>query len=343
MDCPGIQERLSEYIDGALDETTARTVEKHISTCKDCKAMLASLRAVVKELNALERMPAPADFLEKIHRRMKPGPQPNRLVRKMFVPFKIKIPLQLAAAVAVSILVVLIFNFQKSKIKIIQPYKTYQSQRAAEKSTPDHIKPIYKEETKHPAPFFKKTPPKMSDSEQGELAQRYRNQLSGQVPIQKESEPASTMAEKIGQPAGKGRPIELALLLHEGAMGATSQQQLAMKATPMRKTAKESSEKESTDKNLSAKGIESWQKVQGENFLSRLNHILVPLRGRVLSVNTSKHVKRVESVLVLIPSEEYASFCKDIRQLSTFKTPPPALPDESLKTVKLLINLTYSE
>jgi Putative zinc-finger/Predicted integral membrane protein (DUF2275) len=343
MDCSGIQERLSEYIDGALDETTARTVEKHISTCKDCKETVASLRTVVNELKALEQMPAPADFLEKIHQRMEPRPQANRLFRKLFVPIKAKIPLQLAAAVAVSILVVLVFNLQKSNFQMIQPYTAYQPQSAAEKSTADHIKPVYKEEIKHAAPFLKKTPPKLSDSEQGTSAQRSRIQSLGQPPIQKESEPASAMPEKTGPPAGKGRFMELALVFHTGTTGEASQQQFALKETPMRKSVKESTEKESMDKNLPAKGIEAGQKDQSEAFLSRLNHILVPLRGNVLSVNTPKHVKRVESVLVQIPAGNYASFCKDLSRLAAFKTPPPALPAKSLKTVNLLISLTYSE
>jgi cell division protein FtsN len=343
MDCAGIQEQLSEYIDGALDETTARTIEKHISTCKDCKETLASLRAVVKDLNTLEQMQAPADFLEKIHRRMEPRSQANRLLRKLFVPFKVKIPLQLAAAVAVSILVVLVFNFQKSKFQMIQPYEASQAQKAAEKSTPDHIKPVYKEEIKHPTPFFKKTPPKVSDSEQRTLAQRSRVQSLAQPPIQKESEPASAMPEKTGPPTGKGRPIDLALVLYTGTMGTASQQHFTIKETPIRKSVKESNEKESMDKNLSAKGIETRQKDQGETFLSRLNHILVPLKGNVLSVNTPKRSGRLESVLVEIPSENYASFCKDLSRLATFKTPPPALADVSLKTVKILISLTYPE
>jgi len=53
MDCTGIQELLSEYIDGTLDANTTKTVEEHISTCEDCKETFASLSAMVEELNAL--------------------------------------------------------------------------------------------------------------------------------------------------------------------------------------------------------------------------------------------------------------------------------------------------
>ena len=343
MDCAGIQERLSEYIDGALDETTARTVEKHISTCADCKETLASLTAVVKELNTLESMPAPPNFLEKIHRRMEPRPRATPLFRKLFVPFKIKIPLQLAAAAAVSILVVLVFNFQKPRIQMIQPYKAYQSQKAAEKPKADHISPLNKNETKNPAPVFKSTPPKIADSEQRVPAQRFIMKSFGSSQTQKESEPASARPARAGSSAGTSRPIKLDLVLHTGTLGAASQPNFAQKTTPMREMVKKPSEEERIDKDLFASGIETRQKSQEETFLSRLNHILVPLKGNLLSVNTPEHTKRLESILVEIPAGNYTSFCKNLSRLANFKTPPPELSAKGLKTVKLLISLTYSE
>jgi hypothetical protein len=343
MDCDEIQERLSEYIDGALDEKTARTIEKHISTCEDCKETYASLSAVVKELNALEPMTAPTDFLEKIHERMEARPKDNRLFKKLFVPFKVKVPLQLAAAAAVSILVILVFNFQKSKFQVIQPYKAYQSERAAEKPKADRIRPLYKEKTKYPAPVFEETPSRMSDSKHGESAQRSIIKPLGRPSIQKKSGFDSAMSAKAGPSAGTGRPIELALVLNTGVMGAASQGHLAIKAAPMRKSIDKSAEKESIDKDRSGKSSEVRQKIQGENFLSGMNRILEPLRGNVLSMDYAEHVGRLESILVQIPSTNYAYFCKDLSRLASFKTPPPALSDKSLKTVNLLINLTYPE
>ena len=343
MDCAGIQERLSEYIDGALDDKTARMVEKHLSTCQDCKETATSLRAVVKELNALEPMPAPVDFLEKIHRRMAPRPQKNRLFRILFIPFKVKIPLQLAAAVAVSLLVVLVFNFQKQSVQMIQPNFAYQSQKAAEKPKTDQIRPLYKKELKNPAPVFKKTPPKITDSEQRLPAQRFVMKSFGQPQTQKEPEPASALPAGTGTSAKTGRPIKLALVLHTDTLGTALQPNLAIKTAPMREMAKKSSEEERIDKDLYARSMETRQKSQNETFLSRLNHILAPLKGDILSVNTSRSSGRFKSVLVEIPSENYESFCKDIIRFASFKTPPPALSAKSPETLKLLINVAYPE
>jgi anti-sigma factor RsiW len=62
MDCAEIQKLLSEYIDGTLDAKSVQMVERHVSVCKDCKETLASLSALVEELNTLEQVKPPADF-----------------------------------------------------------------------------------------------------------------------------------------------------------------------------------------------------------------------------------------------------------------------------------------
>jgi hypothetical protein len=340
MDCSGIQERLSEYIDGALDEKTAQSVEKHMTTCKGCKEMYASLSAVVKELNALEPMAAPADILEKIHQRMKPRPQVNRFFKKLFFPFKVKIPLQLAAAATVCILVVLVIHLQQSKFQMIQPYKAYQSQRAAEKEKTDHIESLYHVAKKHSAPVSKETPPMISATEKGSAGQRSGIQSSGQGLIQTESRPASPMSPNAGPSAGKSRPIELALVLKTGVMGDASLSRLAMKAAQMRKSDEKLAEKESVNQDGSKRNIEPRQSNRTANFLSSMTHILSPLQGSVLSVDSPKHANGSGSILVQIPAKYYDFFCKDIGRLASFKTPPPALSDKSPETVTLLIKVS---
>ncbi|MBW2557035.1 MAG: zf-HC2 domain-containing protein, partial [Deltaproteobacteria bacterium] len=96
MECALIQERLSEYIDGTLDANDRTAVENHISSCKSCKEDLSSLIEMVEELHAMDPVEAPADFLEKIHERMDSRFSLDRIIRKLFIPFRIKIPLELA-------------------------------------------------------------------------------------------------------------------------------------------------------------------------------------------------------------------------------------------------------
>ena len=341
MDCAGIDELLSEYIDGTLDSKTVQMVEKHISVCVDCKETLASLRAMVEELNALEPMKAPSDFLENIHQRMEPRSDFNRIFKKLFVPFKIKIPLQLAAAATASILVVMVLNLQKSEYQKMPPQKASKSQWYAEKSKTDHQIPEFNAKTKSSVPVLEEVPGRLSDGEQVMPAQRPRVKPLGQSSIQRKPEPSSSVLAKAGPSAAEGQPIALALLLKPVVIGGAHSSDIATQTTPLPESDKKTVEKERADKDFLKGKIEAGQKYQTDDLLLRMNHIIRSFKGKILTQEYHKHKDRLTSIHVQIPAENYASFCRELNGLAIFKTPPPALSDESLETVKLLINFTY--
>src|SRR5690606_41021941 len=41
-------DRLSDYVDGLMDEAEARELRKHLETCDDCRAIEADLRTIVQ-------------------------------------------------------------------------------------------------------------------------------------------------------------------------------------------------------------------------------------------------------------------------------------------------------
>jgi Putative zinc-finger len=343
MDCAGIQELLSEYIDGTLDAKTVQVVEEHLSVCADCKETLASLSAMVEELNALEPMKAPADFLEKIHQRMEPRSDFSRILRKLFVPFKIKIPLQLAAAATASILVVMVLNLQESEYQKMQPLEASKSEWFAEKPKADHLTPEFKMKTKHPVPILEEAPGRLSDSEQGMPAQRSRVKKLVQPSIQRKSEPSSSVLEKVRPSAGKGQLIELVLLLKPVVIGGAYAPDMAIQKMPLAKGDKKTTEKERTDKDTFERKFETKQQYQVDDLLFRMNHIIRRLKGNILTKEYHRHINRLKSIYVQIPAKNYASFCRELNQLATFKTRPPALADKSFDTVTLHINFTFPE
>ena len=343
MDCAKIDELLSEYIDGTLDSKTVQMVEKHISVCMDCKETLASLRAMVEELNALEPMKAPADFLEKIHQRIEPRSDFNRLFKKLFVPFKIKIPLQLAAAATASILVVMVLNLQKSEYRKTQPLKAAKSEWFAEKSKADHLTPELKTKAKLPAPVLEEVPGRLSDSEQGMPAQRSRVKPLVQPSIQRKSESSSSVLAKAGPSAAEGQPITLALLLKPVFIGGAHSPDIATQSMPLPESDKKTVEKERTDQDTFGRKFTYKRGSQVDDLLFSMNQIIRPLDGKISTKEYQKQKDRLTSIHVQIPAENYASFCRKLNRLGTFKTPPPALSNESIETVKLLINFTYPE
>ena len=331
MDCAGIQELLSEYIDGTLDAKAVQVVEEHIATCEDCKESLASLSAMVEELNALEPVKPPADFLEKIHQRMEPRSDFSRIFRKLFVPFKIKIPLQLAAAATASILVVMVFSHQKSEYQKMQPLKASKSEWFAEKSKSDHLTPEFKTKTKPPAPVLEEVPGRLSDSEQGMSAQRSRVKTPVQPSIQSESEPPSSVLAKARPSAGKGQPIELAMILKPVVIGGAYAPDIAVQTMPLSESDKKTIEKERTDKDTFERKFEAGQKNQIDDVLLRMNHIIWPLKGKILTKEYQKQKDRLKSIHVQIPAENYASFAENSPVWALSKPRRLPFPTKALK------------
>ncbi len=341
MDCAGIQELLSEYIDGTLDAKATAGVEKHISACKICKEELIAIRAMVEELGDLEPVKAPSDFLEKIHERMEPRSDFSRLVRKLFVPFRIKIPLQLAAAATAAILVVLVWNIQQPEIQTMQPSKAYKVEGFAETPKADHIKPALKKEAKRLLSIAEEAPGRLSDSEHRMLARKSKDKTTVQPSIQVKPEPSSSFFSKARQSAGKGQPIELALVLKTGDIGRAYAPDIAMESAPLLESDDKTVENERADKHSFGRKIEAIQKDPVDDLLSTMKQIIRPLKGKILAVEYHKQEERIKSIHVQIPTKSYGSFCNELEKLATFKTPPPALIDTRLEAMEFLINFTY--
>ncbi|MFH0839841.1 MAG: DUF2275 domain-containing protein [Candidatus Omnitrophota bacterium] len=110
MKCLRVKELLSEYIDGALDAGTVALLENHVTTCRNCREELAILKTVIKDLGSTEKTKAPADFLQKVHERLERRSEFERVMRKLFVPVRVKVPLEVAGVLATVILIVLVSN-----------------------------------------------------------------------------------------------------------------------------------------------------------------------------------------------------------------------------------------
>lgn len=69
IDCASFDERLDDYVDGALDETGRRQVEAHAAACPRCAAALEAQRRLLKAAAELPREIAPPrDLLPAIRR-----------------------------------------------------------------------------------------------------------------------------------------------------------------------------------------------------------------------------------------------------------------------------------
>jgi len=382
MECARIKERLSEFIDGTLDAQTRVLVENHVSTCSDCKAELASLSALVEELGALEKVQAPADFLEKIHEKMEPRAGFYRIMRKLFVPFHIKIPLELAAAATMAILVVTVLNIQQVRKEATHIPEVANFERFDREPEAGHEAPAFREDVKRPASVFDQAIVRPSGSEPVVLAKKGLAK-----PVQPDIEGApEQMPPVIGEAVSKppvwtGQLIELALLLKTEASGSGKEQKAAVEAAPPVESdlapdeedktyiaafkEKTVAQQTGTVTRIKREGLEKEsrsllpQTLRGsalkddskppfansykEDSLSRIKHLIQNLGGRILSVENKMEIERLQSIDGEIPSDHYQLFCEKLGRLGVFRNPPPELTDKDQETVRVKINLISSE
>jgi predicted anti-sigma-YlaC factor YlaD len=95
--------RLSEYLDGELDNKERTALEAHLATCGSCRGTLAELREVVARAQSLHDQPPANDLWPELARRIREGSVvdlPARSAQRAR-RFSFSIPQLLAACLAV--------------------------------------------------------------------------------------------------------------------------------------------------------------------------------------------------------------------------------------------------
>jgi len=64
--CLEMFKKLSEYIDGELDQVTCEELERHVEECVPCKICLATLKKTVKICNEMESNPVPETVSQRL-------------------------------------------------------------------------------------------------------------------------------------------------------------------------------------------------------------------------------------------------------------------------------------
>lgn len=70
MNCKEIRERMSEYIDGVLDEERKQVLMEHVGACANCRRELSELERTIALVRSLEEVDPPADLLKQVHARL---------------------------------------------------------------------------------------------------------------------------------------------------------------------------------------------------------------------------------------------------------------------------------
>lgn len=341
MECTRVKELLSEYIDGSLDASVSTEVNDHVSVCNDCKEELATLKAMVEELATLEPVRAPADFLKKIHERMEPRFRLHRIIRKLFVPFHIKIPLELAAAATMAILVIAVLNIQQAeKIAQIPTVATYQKADKEPGLIP--LKPAFKKEgAKGSAQVLEEAPEKLSDSSNIMIARKSKAKPLKRAHESKFASPLPTLEKVIAkQDFGTSKPIELVLLQKTEFIDSayvTKDAASSLERDIVR------DEKESTVKSSIERQVAAGQIAPDANLLHKVKNLIKLIDGRVLSEEYESQTGQFESIYAELPAKQYEKFCEKLTRFAAFQSPPPDISDKEKETIKVHIRFKSSE
>jgi hypothetical protein len=221
---------------------------------------------------------------------------------------------------------------------MMQIPKASKSQRLADKSKEDRIKPAFKKEAKSLAPVLEEAPAKPQDSEQVKLA-RESTVESAKPAIQRKSKPTSYVLAKAKKRkvVREGEPIKLALVLKTGDIGSFYEPGIAIKTAPLLKSDEKATESERADIDSFGGKLEAGKIGPATDLLSRMKHIIGLVQGEVLTVDYDRQAEQLKSIHAKIPAKNYKLFCRKLARLATFQSPPPDLTDKDPETIKVHI------
>jgi hypothetical protein len=126
MKCAEVRKYLPDYLSGELDEKKMKAVEKHLRSCAECAEELNFYRAYTRELRAAKTVKAPADFMEKLNRKLERRPSRKSLIELLFLPLRSKLTLEAAGVLAVAFVVFFFWRPYEHKEPVYIPQNEIQ-------------------------------------------------------------------------------------------------------------------------------------------------------------------------------------------------------------------------
>ena len=67
MNCKGLINEISAYLDGELGQETLIEIEVHLKRCKDCQLIVDTTRKTIEIYYSSQPLPLPDDVRERLH------------------------------------------------------------------------------------------------------------------------------------------------------------------------------------------------------------------------------------------------------------------------------------
>jgi anti-sigma factor RsiW len=67
VNCKGLINEISAYLDGELGQETLTEIEVHLKRCKDCRLIVDTTRKTIEIYYSTQPLPLPDDVRERLH------------------------------------------------------------------------------------------------------------------------------------------------------------------------------------------------------------------------------------------------------------------------------------
>jgi hypothetical protein len=355
VDCEQIQELLSEYADDQLSPAARSDVEAHLASCGSCAEELASLRAYLRAMHDLRRVPAPPDFVDALNRGLDRPLAWRRWVSGIFPPFFSGPPLRVAGLFASVLVVVLIYHRMSMREQSSQLPAPVARITAEQQSTSGGVAPA-----PAPAPEGRPSPqPGLADSTPREAEspaspiQESRPDTEAFAPTRdprSSKQPEAAQDKTVPLPvspkrkdklsaAGSNEPIELTVVLArtpdragqrtqaapllrpESAPAERSKEEARLGGTPTGRDSavRGSADEPRADSARMEAGKRPGQPAPVQQGIESLRRLLFPLSGTIVAIEKTGEPTRSATVTIAIPADRYPRLVRELAALGTVK------------------------
>jgi hypothetical protein len=316
MECLRAKGLLTDYLDGILDSRSATQLEMHLSGCTGCRQQHDALKALVSELNRLEPVKSPPDFLDQIHERLESSSWRDTIVKKLFFPLRIKLPLELATATVMAVLIIGLIGIQNKELSTQQPSRISITRSAVEK----------KQGSNQISRRLKKPEPTLVSRQSA--SDRKENQIQPIVLAMVVKPVKSVRADETAgfqQAPSEPSPGKAAGVADEendsASYFSTPQRASEMPAEDVVKSVAPEASLSKDNRQLEEKGRLNLKQTR-----YRVKKLVQALEGNVLSGRDDKPATDQQSMTVNIPAARYNEFVGQLGHIAPFQTPPPSPP-----------------
>jgi anti-sigma factor RsiW len=121
MKCEEVREKLSEYLEEALDPEAAVLVREHLAGCASCREELRALDETRRAVTDLPSLHPPAGFTQRVMARVREEADRPNLFHRLFLPIHIKIPIHALALLLVGGIAVFLYRSHPPLQPVVTP------------------------------------------------------------------------------------------------------------------------------------------------------------------------------------------------------------------------------